>query len=92
MSVPAADNLRLCAEAATELDRPRMAEVITRHADLLEAIDALHQPRTEWDEWHECWLEPCCVHDGHPWPCPTARLLHPPVPAEETLPNTQVQP
>jgi hypothetical protein len=43
-------------------------------AELLEAINALHQPN-----WHDnsnrqpMWCETC----GLDWPCPTARLLHP---------------
>ena len=78
MSVRVVDDLRYC--ASIHEGRVRHG-CISAAADLLEAIDALHQPRTEWDEWHECWLEPCCVHDGHPWPCPTARLLHPDEPA-----------
>jgi hypothetical protein len=38
-------------------------------ADLLDAIDALHQP---WEEGHN-WCAACDV----PWPCQTHRLLHP---------------
>ena len=38
-------------------------------ADLIDAIDALHQP---WEEGHN-WCAACDV----PWPCSTALLLHP---------------
>ena len=79
MTVPAADNLRLCAEAAAELDRPRMAEVITRHADLLDAIAALHQPidatylyRHDGKQYHADLVTVCSCGQTN---CPTARLL-----------------
>jgi hypothetical protein len=40
-------------------------------ADLLDAIDALHQPEAQFDrEW-------CCVCFTEPWPCKTHSLLHP---------------
>ena len=43
-------------------------DVITAAADLLDAIDALHQPDVTGDICDQC------VFD---WPCQTARLLHP---------------
>lgn len=83
MSVPAADNLRLSAVGL-------LGQHLSVVADLLEAIEALHQPTRAEDgfagEYHYC--QECCMD----WPCATYRLLRPPVPAEETLPNTQVQP
>ena len=39
-------------------------------ADLLEAIDALHQPEKIMGV---LW----CQAEDHTWPCPTAQLLHP---------------
>jgi len=39
-------------------------------ADLLKAIDALHQPETIMGV---LW----CQAEDHTWPCPTAQLLHP---------------
>ena len=43
-------------------------DVITAAADLLDAIDALHQPDVTGEICDQC------VFD---WPCTTARLLHP---------------
>lgn len=84
MSVPAADNLRHHAPHFT--DRPVATRDANTAAALLEAIDALHHPHTAHGETF------CCHCAATEWPCPTARLLHPPVPAEETLPNTEVRP
>ena len=65
MTVPAADNLRRWAFdfGYAHYDPPAPA------ADLLDAIDALHQP-------DDGLLQQCreCLTL---WPCPTARLLHP---------------
>jgi hypothetical protein len=103
MSVPAADNLRYNADAIlvpTKGRRLVSAMDMRAAADLLEAIDALHQmePPAPWalstpfERSYRC----TC---GRRWPCPTARLLHPPAIVAETqpntqprLPNTQVQP
>ena len=71
MTVPAADKLRVDyvsdehTYAESTLDR--FANMNTA-ADLLDAIDALHQswPDTNWCSGCDWW-----------WPCPTARLLHP---------------
>lgn len=66
MSVPASDNLRRAASVF-----PRHAEVtelILSGADLLEAIDALHQPDVTGEICDQCEFY---------WPCQTARLLHP---------------
>lgn len=38
---------------------------------VLDAIDALHNPRVIYTGGTIC--DECCL----PWPCPTARLLHP---------------
>jgi len=77
--VPVADNLRLSAGRKAFPDRPEfihdgfMRDTARIAADLLNAIDALHQPyllpddRTSED----------CDECGDRWPCPTARLLHP---------------
>ena len=74
MTVPAAENLRRSVQFRAYLPNGVVASVNTA-ADLLDAIDALHQPcdhhrfalvdRTHCDE---------CNVD---WPCPTTRLLHP---------------
>jgi hypothetical protein len=98
MSVPAADNLRRVSHNLVGWTTDNAA--IDAAADLLEAIDALHQmePPAPWalstpfERSYRC----TC---GRRWPCPTARLLHPPAIVAETqpntqprLPNTQVQP
>jgi len=71
----------LAATAAAEIERlraqqdshPRRAEVTQRYVDMLEAIDALHQPN-----WHDnsgrdpMWCDTCCVD----WPCSTHLLIH----------------
>jgi len=53
-------------------------------ADLLDAIDALHQPfhpdPDNFPSYTEC--EGCLRITGITWPCPTARLLHPEAPDE----------
>jgi hypothetical protein len=69
-----------CDRCDTEL---LAADEIVRLRNQLDAIAALHHT-DEYENW--------CRGCDRLWPCPTARLLHPPVPAEETLPNTQVQP
>jgi hypothetical protein len=61
VSVPAADELRGYLP-------PTPSELLAA-ADLLDAIDALHQPISD----HGLICDEC----DHPWPCPTARLLHP---------------
>lgn len=77
MSVPAADNLlarrhETCA-LGVKHDPCRSCLAINAAADLLEAIDALHQPLTYLSGNLKC------CHDRKPWPCPTACLLHPEV-------------
>ncbi len=75
MTVPAADNLRLW-----NLD-PKFAPpaALSEAADLLEAIDALPDTTYEASAWN----------DGYEFAMRQVKaLLHPPVPAEETLPNT----
>jgi hypothetical protein len=42
-------------------------------ADVLDAIDALHQLDLTPDHWGRWW----CAECERRWPCPTARLLHP---------------
>ena len=66
MTVPAADNLRLWRDDP-EKARNNLDDDLTNAADLLDAIDALHQP----DQRIYC--SACCDR----WPCRTARLLHP---------------
>jgi hypothetical protein len=68
MSVPAADDLRRVSHNLVGWTTDNAA--IEAAADLLEAIDALHQPDAEGDICADCF---------HLWPCPTARLLHPEV-------------
>jgi hypothetical protein len=89
MSVPAADNLRRIWRKHND-ERCIDAEPCRTAADLLEAIDALHQRSRNHvrDIYADWWCSECRTS----WPCKTARLLHPPVPAEETLPNTEVRP
>ena len=68
-TVPAATAVRHHAPHFTD------KEVATRDviaaADLLEAINALHQPLTFLSGRQQC------SHDRKPWPCATVRLLHP---------------
>lgn len=72
MSVPAADNLRRQLFGTTALiDALNHDRISVAAADLLDAIDALHQPGLI--------VEPTCDACYHTWPCPTARLLHPEV-------------
>jgi hypothetical protein len=65
-------SLRLVAELSQD-SHPRRAEVTQRYVDMLEAIDALHQPN-----WHDnsgrdpMWCDTCCVD----WPCSTHLLIH----------------
>jgi hypothetical protein len=74
MTVPAANNLRRQLFSTMALiDAQNHDRISNIAADLLDAIDALHQPyplgdgRTSED----------CDECGDRWPCPTARLLHP---------------
>jgi hypothetical protein len=86
VTVPAADNLRqmwACPEHGLHCggdqcccaDLHREGKVWQEHrpiiaaADLLDAIDALHQPNKVFAR--------ACDTCREPWPCPTARLLHP---------------
>jgi len=68
MSVPAADNLR---DAAKWHGYPTIMREAGAAADLLEAIDELHQPRDLYDG------DPYCKSCDEEHPCATARLLHP---------------
>ena len=86
MSVPAADRLRAalvrycrwteehmgrCGGACTWHYELLTHDDVAAAADLIEAIDALHQPEAQFDrEW-------CCVCFTEPWPCKTHSLLHP---------------
>jgi len=82
MTAPAADNLRPLADPRYGLARgfDDAQQTIQQAADLLDAIDALHQPDDEPfviyepDESRSIWV---CVACATEWPCPTARLLHP---------------
>jgi hypothetical protein len=79
VSVPAADNLRHLDMAPTEAVYD---EWLTTAADLLEAIDALHQPEHPDPDFFPSYTQ--CVECSKfgmsiDWPCPTARLLHPEV-------------
>lgn len=47
------------------------ANAVADLATVLNAINALHQPITYLSGNLKC------GHDRKPWPCPTARLLHP---------------
>jgi hypothetical protein len=73
MTVPAADNLRHFHSPAYT---PRLwSELLgagAAAAELLEAIDALHQPYTSIVDG-AVW----CSRDREPWPCTEHRLLHP---------------
>lgn len=64
MTVPAAYDLR-----KFTFSHATATKYVTTAADLIDAIDALHQP---WEEGHN-WCAACDV----PWPCSTALLLHP---------------
>jgi hypothetical protein len=70
MTVPAADKLRRISGGSAVVD----AAVIA--ADLLDAIDALHQPNRVRDWPNKVYFTDCLTCDTS-WPCPTARLLHP---------------
>lgn len=74
VSVPAADNLRDASFVIGGWGQREVVPAINAAADLLEAIEALHQPTRAEDgaagEYHYC--QGCCMD----WPCPTARLLH----------------
>lgn len=50
--------------------------VVSEAADLIAAIDALHQPGDVEDYWTES-NDPYCLECGITWPCPTHRILHP---------------
>lgn len=71
MTVPAADKLReahICPDP--EGERRRWIA-----ADLLDALDDLHQP--EMDNERGGPMRPMCLTCHVDAPCPTARLLHP---------------
>jgi hypothetical protein len=70
MSVPAADDLRKFTFSDVTATR-----YMTTAADLIDAIDALHQPQEGLDEY--LCTEPWCPACANPWPCETHRLLHP---------------
>lgn len=64
-----------------ELEEMENDDILNVAHDLLhtiDAIDALHQPVTVRDEWHEVDNDECITCDTY-WPCDTARLLHPEV-------------
>jgi hypothetical protein len=65
VTVPTADVLRMAGHY------PPQHSWLTEAADLLDAIDQLHQPITT-----ECGQD-VCDHCEWGWPCPTAQLLHP---------------
>jgi hypothetical protein len=90
VSVPAADKLRpslvrycrwseehmgYCGSVCTWHYELLVYEDVLNAADLLDNIDALHQPKEGFDEYlrPELWCPAC----ANPWPCPTALLLHP---------------
>jgi hypothetical protein len=76
MSVPAADDLRGEYVAAPRNVTDDLLTAMLNASDLLEAIDALHQPYNGWRGTVWCEQGDC---DDSGWPCPTARLLHPEV-------------
>jgi lipopolysaccharide biosynthesis regulator YciM len=63
VSVPAADSAR-----------GSQFPYIAALCDVLDAIDALHQPL---EIQHDSFTRYGCRNCGFTWPCPTARLLHP---------------
>ena len=69
MSVPAAYDLRKFTFSHATATR-----YVTTAADLLDAIDALHQPI---DNPYDSTPNSLCGHCLHQWPCQTHRLLHP---------------
>jgi hypothetical protein len=71
MTVPAADKIRVD-YVCDEHSHHELEEFQARNtaADLLDAIDALHQPSTKP-------FEELCGQCAYAFPCPTARLLHP---------------
>ena len=91
MTVPAAENLRRI--ASWEVMRGVGGNTIAAAADLLDAIDALHQPEdvstllrgdnglmlrlVDGHGLPATEFMTVCNHDAYSWPCPTARLLHP---------------
>jgi hypothetical protein len=77
VTVPAADKLRVeyVCDEHTYAELERFANMNTA-ADLLDAIDALHQPNRVRDWPSKIYFTDCLTCDTS-WPCPTARLLHP---------------
>lgn len=91
MSVPAADRLRpalvrycrtpeehmsYCGRACTWHYEMLTHEDVATAADLLDAIEVLHQPRVivyRPNDDHDIICREC----DKPWPCETHRLLHP---------------
>jgi len=61
--------------------RNNLDDDLTNAADLLDAINELHQrpePPMPQDQWPaDAWFVPWCSTCSVLWPCPTARLLHP---------------
>jgi hypothetical protein len=73
-SVPAADNLRREYVAAPKNVTDDLLTAMLNASDLLEAMDALHQPiPNPYDSSPDSLCGDCL----HFWPCPTTRLLHP---------------
>ena len=73
MSVPAADKLR-ARRNVTAASSVVPSAFIVHVADLLDAIDALHQPIPNP---YDSTPNSLCGHCLHQWPCKTHRLLHP---------------
>jgi predicted nucleic-acid-binding Zn-ribbon protein len=57
---------------------------VSARQELLNAIDALHQPTTIQ---HDSFTRYGCRNCGFTWPCPTARLLHPETVGQSDMPN-----
>ena len=89
MSVPAADRLRpalvrycrrpeehmsYCGRACTWHYEMLTHEDVAIAADLLDAIDALHQPDPDYYSPRDRQM---CLNCDLEWPCPTHELLHP---------------
>lgn len=60
---------------ADRMGAPHRINLAHEAAEMLDAIDALHQPIEGQDEYLR--PEPWCPACANPWPCNTHRLLHP---------------